>query len=215
VLGQFVRDIGNGSLIRNVATSIYEALLAFVFASALGIGAGVFVSRHPTVDRVLEPFVAAINSMPRVALAPLIILWFGIGLAAKVVTAMTLVFFLLFVNTLAGAKNVDPDLLTITRLLGANQQQVLRKLLFPSALPWIFAGLHLGLTYSLLGVVVAEILSSNSGIGFLIAHSAGNFNTTGVFVGLLALVIVAAAFDWLMRAVEAKVLKWKPRTTGG
>lgn len=146
-------------------------------------------------------------------MAPLIILWFGIGITAKVVTAFTLIYFILLVNTLAGAKNLDNDILTIARLMGASRRDMLMRVVLPSALPWIFAGLNLGLTYSLLGVIVAEILSSNEGLGYLIESSAGSFNTAGVFAGLLTLAVVAWLFSLAMRLIESRLLRWKPSLT--
>ena len=190
-----------------------EALIAFVISSVLGIVAGLLLARSPFWDDVLAPLVLALNSLPRVALAPLIILWFGIGITAKVVTAFTLVFFILLVNTLGGAKNVDNDILTIARLMGASKRDILWKVTLPSALPWIFAGLNLGLTYSLLGVIVAEILASNQGLGFVIQSSAATFNTAGVFAGLITLAVVAWGFSAIMRLVEAHLLRWKPSLT--
>jgi NitT/TauT family transport system permease protein len=203
----------SGALASDVAVTIYEALVAFVISSALGIICGLLLARSPFWDDVLAPFVLALNSLPRVALAPLIILWFGIGVMAKVVTAFTLVFFILLVNTLGGAKNVDNDIITIARLMGASERDILWKVTFPSALPWIFTGLNLGLTYSLLGVIVAEILASNHGLGYLIAASAASFNTAGVFAGLITLAVVAWLFSLLMRKVEARLLRWKPSLT--
>ena len=194
----------SGALASDVAVTIYEALVAFVISSALGIICGLLLARSPFWDDVLAPFVLALNSLPRVALAPLIILWFGIGVMAKVVTAFTLVFFILLVNTLGGAKNVDNDIITIARLMGASERDILWKVTFPSALPWIFTGLNLGLTYSLLGVIVAEILASNHGLGYLIAASAASFNTAGVFAGLITLAVVAWLFSLIMRKVEAR-----------
>ena len=203
----------SGALASDVAVTIYEALVAFVISSALGIICGLLLARSPFWDDVLAPFVLALNSLPRVALAPLIILWFGIGVMAKVVTAFTLVFFILLVNTLGGAKNVDNDIITIARLMGASERDILWKVTFPSALPWIFTGLNLGLTYSLLGVIVAEILASNHGLGDLIAASAASFNTAGVFAGLITLAVVAWLFSLVMRKVEARLLRWKPSLT--
>jgi NitT/TauT family transport system permease protein len=203
----------SGALASDVAVTIYEALVAFVISSALGIICGLLLARSPFWDDVLAPFVLALNSLPRVALAPLIILWFGIGVMAKVVTAFTLVFFILLVNTLGGAKNVDNDIITIARLMGASERDILWKVTFPSALPWIFTGLNLGLTYSLLGVIVAEILASNHGLGYLIAASAASFNTAGVFAGLITLAVVAWLFSLVMRKVEARLLRWKPSLT--
>jgi len=206
-------EIASGSLIGDVGITVFEALIAFVISSALGIVAGLLLARSPFWDDVLAPLVLALNSLPRVALAPLIILWFGIGITAKVVTAFTLVFFILLVNTLGGAKNVDNDILTIAKLMGASERDILWKVTLPSALPWIFAGLNLGLTYSLLGVIVAEILASNHGLGYVIQSSAATFNTAGVFAGLITLAIVAWLFSALMRYVEARLLRWKPSVT--
>jgi NitT/TauT family transport system permease protein len=204
------QEIVSGDLVRNVGITVFEALIAFVVSSALGIGAGLLLARSPFWDEVLAPLVLALNSLPRVALAPLIILWFGIGIVAKVVTAFTLVFFILLVNTLGGAKNVDTDILTIARLMGASRHDILWKVTLPSALPWIFAGLNIGLTYALLGVIVAEILASNQGIGYVISSGAANFNTAAVFAGLVTLAIVAWLFSAIMRKVEARLLRWKP-----
>ncbi len=204
------QEIISGDLILNVGITVFEALIAFVISSVLGIAAGLMLARSPFWDEVLAPLVLALNSLPRVALAPLIILWFGIGIVAKVVTAFTLVFFILLVNTLGGAKNVDTDILTIARLMGASRRDILWKVTLPSALPWIFAGLNIGLTYALLGVIVAEILASNQGIGFVIASGAANFNTAAVFAGLVTLAVVAWLFSAVMRKVEARLLRWKP-----
>jgi NitT/TauT family transport system permease protein len=204
------QEIVSGDLILNVGITVFEALIAFVISSVLGIAAGLMLARSPFWDEVLAPLVLALNSLPRVALAPLIILWFGIGIVAKVVTAFTLVFFILLVNTLGGAKNVDTDILTIARLMGASRRDILWKVTLPSALPWIFAGLNIGLTYALLGVIVAEILASNQGIGYVIASGAANFNTAAVFAGLVTLAVVAWLFSAIMRKVEARLLRWKP-----
>ena len=213
VFDEFWRQLSNGELINDVTITICEALIAFAVSSVLGILAGLLLARSPFWDEVLAPLVLALNSLPRVALAPLIILWFGIGITAKVVTAFTLVFFILLVNTLSGAKNVDNDILTIAKLMGASERDILWKVTLPSALPWIFAGLNLGLTYSLLGVIVAEILASNHGLGYVIASSAATFNTAGVFSGLISLAVVAWLFSVLMRKIEARLLRWKPSLT--
>lgn len=205
--------VTSGQLVTDVAMTIFEALIAFVISSILGIASGLLLARSPFWDEVMAPIVVVLNSLPRIALAPLIILWFGIGIAAKVVTAFTLIYFILLVNTLSGAKNVDNDILTIARLMGASRRDLLWKVTLPSALPWIFAGLNLGLTYSLLGVIVAEILASNQGLGYLIESSASSFNTAGVFAGLVTLAVVAWAFSTVMSQVEARLLRWKPSLT--
>jgi NitT/TauT family transport system permease protein len=202
----------SGEIVFDIGITLLEALIAFVISSILGIATGLLLARSPFWDEVLAPLIVMLNSLPRVALAPLIILWFGVGITAKVVTAFTLVYFILLVNTLAGAKNVDNDILTIARLMGANKRTILWKVTLPSATPWIFAGLNLGMTYSLLGVIVAEILASNQGLGYLIASAAGNFDTTAVFAGLMVLALVSWGLSWVMRQIEQRTLRWKPTT---
>jgi NitT/TauT family transport system permease protein len=203
----------SGELFTDVWMTVSEALIAFVVSSALGIVSGLLLARSPFWDDVMAPIIVALNSLPRIALAPLIILWFGVGITAKVVTAFTLVYFILLVNTLSGAKNVDNDIMTIAQLMGASKRDLLWKVTLPSALPWIFAGLSIALTYSLLGVIVAEILASNQGLGYLIASSAGNFDTAGVFAALVVLVVIAWAFSTVMRRIEGWLLRWKPSLT--
>ena len=207
------RLIASGELLTDVWMTVSEALIAFVVSSCLGVVSGLLLARSPFWDDVMAPIIVALNSLPRIALAPLIILWFGVGIVAKVVTAFTLVYFILLVNTLAGAKNVDNDIMTIAQLMGASKRDLLWKVTLPSALPWIFAGLSIALTYSLLGVIVAEILASNQGLGYLIASSAGNFDTAGVFAALVVLVVIAWLFSTAMRKIEGWLLRWKPSLT--
>jgi NitT/TauT family transport system permease protein len=210
VAEELVHLIVSGELLTDVWMTVSEALVAFVFSSSLGIVCGLLLSRSRFWDEVMAPIIIALNSLPRIALAPLIILWFGIGVVAKVATAFTLIFFILLVNTLGGAKNVDNDIMTIAQLMGASKRDLLWKVTLPSALPWIFAALSIALTYSLLGVIVAEILASNQGLGYLIAASAGNFNTAGVFAALVVLAALAWLFSTGMRKLEARLLRWKP-----
>ncbi len=207
------RLLVSGELVTDVWMTVSEALIAFVVSSSLGIVTGLLLARSPFWDDVMAPIIVALNSLPRIALAPLIILWFGVGVVAKVVTAFTLVYFILLVNTLGGAKNVDNDIMTIAQLMGASKRDLLWKVTLPSALPWIFAGLSIALTYSLLGVIVAEILASNQGLGYLIASSAGNFDTAGVFAALVVLVVIAWLFSTGMRKIEGWLLRWKPSLT--
>jgi NitT/TauT family transport system permease protein len=204
------RLLASGELLADTWMTVSEALIAFVVSSALGVVSGLLLARSPFWDEVMAPIIVALNSLPRIALAPLIILWFGVGITAKVVTAFTLVYFILLVNTLGGAKNVDNDIMTIAQLMGASKRDLLWKITLPSALPWIFAALSIALTYSLLGVIVAELLASNQGLGYLIASSAGNFDTAGVFAALVVLAAIAWAFSTAMRKIEGRLLRWKP-----
>ena len=198
----------------HVGVTLYEAFLGFVIGAVVGILGGFALARWDRLARVLDPYVPALNSLPRVALAPLFILWFGIGLTSKVVLAFSLVVFILLVNTHAGAKNVDQDLVIIARLLGATRRQLTLKVILPSSIPWIFAGLRLGLAYALIGAVVGEVIVAQAGLGFLIAHYAGVFNTTGVFSALIILMVIAMLLNELMKAAEKKLLRWRPQILG-
>ncbi len=198
----------------HIGVTLYEAFLGFVIGAVVGILGGFALARWDRLARVLDPYVTALNSLPRVALAPLFILWFGIGLTSKVVLAFSLVVFILLVNTHAGAKNVDQDLVIIARLLGATRRQLTLKVILPSSIPWIFAGLRLGLAYALIGAVVGEVIVAQAGLGFLIAHYAGVFNTTGVFSALIILMVIAMLLNELMKAAEKKLLRWRPQIPG-
>lgn len=203
-----------GEVYAHIGVTLWEAFLGFVTGAAAGILGGFALARWDRLARVLDPYVTALNSLPRVALAPLFILWFGIGLTSKVVLAFSLVVFILLVNTHAGAKNVDQDLVIVARLLGASRRQLTMKVILPSSIPWIFAGLRLGLAYALIGAVVGEVIVAQAGLGFLISHYAGVFNTTGVFSALIILMVIAMLLNELMKASEKKLLRWRPQIPG-
>lgn len=204
----------SASVFLHIGVTLYEAFLGFVTGAVAGILGGFALARWDQLARVLDPYVTALNSLPRVALAPLFILWFGIGLTSKVILAFSLVVFILLVNTYAGAKNVDQDLVIVARLLGANRRQLTAKVILPSSIPWIFAGLRLGLAYALIGAVVGEVIVAQAGLGFLISHSAGVFNTTGVFSALIILMVIAMLINELMKGAERKLLRWRPQIPG-
>ena len=208
------RSLTGAAMYVHIGITLYEAFLGFVTGAVVGIAGGFALARWDRLARVLDPYVTALNSLPRVALAPLFILWFGIGLTSKIVLAFSLVVFILLVNTHAGAKNVDQDLVIITRLLGASRRQLTMKVILPASIPWIFAGLRLGLSYALIGAVVGEVIVAQAGLGFLISAAAGVFNTTGVFTALIILMVIAMLLNELMKVAERKLLRWRPQVPG-
>jgi NitT/TauT family transport system permease protein len=214
ILADLYRVFVSGSILPHVAVSLYEAFAGFITGAVAGVLAGFALARWDRLARVLDPYVTALNSLPRVALAPLFILWFGIGLTSKIVLAFSLVVFILLVNTYAGAKNVDQDLVIITRLLGASRRQLTLKVILPASIPWIFAGFRLGVAYALIGAVVGEVIVAQAGLGFLISAAAGVFNTTGVFTALIILMVIAMLLNELMKAAERKLLRWRPQIPG-
>jgi NitT/TauT family transport system permease protein len=204
----------SGEVFLHAGVTLYETVLGFATGALGGILAGFALAYWERANRVLDPFIGALNSLPRVALAPLFILWFGIGMTSKVVLGFSLVVFILLINTYAGAKNVDRDLVIITRLLGGSDRLIMVKVVLPASIPWIFAGLRLGLAYALVGAVVGEVIVAQAGLGFLISRAAGVFNTAGVFAVLIVLMAISMLLNEAMLRAERKLLHWRPQQLG-
>jgi len=201
--------VASGYLFRHLGITLQETFAGFLLGAGAGILFGFLMGRLVTLALILEPFVLAIYSLPRLALAPLFILWFGIGLQMKVILAAVIVFFMVFWNTYAGVKEVDTDLLDVVRIMGGTGRQMLLKVILPSALTWIFLGLKVSVPYALIGAVVGEIVASNRGLGYVIQFSAGQFDTAGIFAALVVLMIVSVSLNELLNRGESYFLRWK------
>ena len=199
----------SGDLFFHLSITLQETFIGFFLGASGGILVGFILGRWTFAAQVLDPFITAIYSLPKIALAPLFILWFGIGIEMKIIFAGMIVFFLVFFNTYAGVKDVDNDLLDDVRLMGANKRQIMFKVILPSAMTWVFVGLKLSVPYALVGAVVGEIVASNKGIGFLIQYSAGNFDTAGTFAALTILIIVSVSLNATISLLESRLLRWK------
>ncbi len=183
--------------------------LGLLLGSALGIAVGAVFGSNRVLADTMGPFVTAIYTIPRVALVPVFILWFGIGLFMKVALNAVSVLFIMFFNTYAGVRDVDQELVNVIRLTGASRLDILTKVVAPSAAPWVFTGMPLALPYSLTGAVVAEMFASNRGLGYLLAFSSGSLDTTGVFAVLLILMGLGGLIQQLVAAIERRTLRWK------
>ena len=190
-------------------TTLLEAVLAFILGSAAGIVFGFWLGRWPFGAAIAEPFLQTANALPRVVLAPLFIFWFGLGIWSKVAFGMTLVFFLVFFNTYRGVRSVDRVLIDNARLLGASERQLLRHVLLPSALGWIFSGLEASIGLAMVGAVVGEYLGSTGGLGYVIAQAEGLLDTTGMLAGMALLAIVVLLIAALVRRAERHLLRWQ------
>ncbi len=199
----------DGTLLRNAWVTAVEAFGGFLLGSVLGVAVGVLLGRADRLADVLGPFINAFYSLPKVALAPLFVLWFGIGMDMKVIMTAAVVFFLVFLNTYTGVRNVSPELIAILRLMGANERHLLGKVILPSAVTWVFTGLRISVPYALIGAIVGELVAANQGLGFLLADSAGQFDTAGVFAALAAIMALSAALGGLVRLVERRAIPWK------
>jgi NitT/TauT family transport system permease protein len=191
-----------------------EMLLGYVFGGAGGIALGVLLARWRLAADIADPFFTGLNSLPRIALAPLLVIWFGIDMGSKVVLAATLVFFLTFFTTLSGIRNVDQALVDVARVVGASERQIFRYVMLPGAAAWVINGLKMSLPYALIGVIVGEFLISSSGLGYrLNAYSTG-YNTNGTFAMLLVMMALMMGLNALMGLFERYALRWRTDTAG-
>jgi NitT/TauT family transport system permease protein len=209
VASQLYQWSSDGMLWSNLWVTLEEIVIGFFAGAIAGMVLGIVIGLGRRVSQVIEPFAQALYSVPKIALMPLFIVWFGIETLPKIVLAALSVFFVVFFTTFSGVREVDAHLVDVLRVMGGNRRQVTRKVVIPATLTWIFAGLRISVPQAFIGAVAGEILVSNRGIGFLIEESATNFNTAGVFAGLVVIVVVAAIFAVVLNAVEKRALRWK------
>src|SRR3970040_1407324 len=185
---------------------------AFFFGTVLGLGVGLWLALSPMASALLDPYIKALNSMPRVSLAPIFGVWFGLGVASKVALGVTLVFFIVFFNVYQGVKEVSPTVLANARMLGMNDRQLMRHVYWPSALSWMFSSLHTSVGFAVVGAVVGEYLGSAAGLGYLILQAEGTFDIAGVFAGMFVLAAFVLVIDGIVTMVERRLLVWRPVT---
>ena len=211
VFGYLWEVISDGSLFGHLAITLYETFTGFFIGALAGIGFGFLLARKETLAQVLDPFIFAFNGIPRIALAPIFIIWFGIGPNSKIILVVIVVFFLTFFNTYSGVKGVDLELKNILRVMGASERQILWKVTIPATVPWITTGLKLSVPYAIVGAVVGEFIAASKGLGYLINYNTSLFSTTGAFGGILVLALVVVLCNEAIDRFEAHLLRWRPR----
>ncbi|MGW1562830.1 ABC transporter permease [Streptomyces sp. NPDC002144] len=199
-----------GSLGEQIWYTLYEALLGWVLGVIAGVVLGIALGRIRFLADVLGPYIKVLNSMPRIILAPIFLIWFGLGPASKVASAVVLVFFPVFFNAFQGAREVDRNLVANARILGASDRRVTLQVVIPSATAWIFTSLHVSFGFALIGAIVGEYIGATKGIGLLVAQSQNTFNAAGVYAAMVILAVVALAAEGLLTFVERRVFRWKP-----
>ena len=202
----------SGKIYPHLAITLLETLLAFAAGSLLGLGVGLWLALSPTASAIAEPYITALNAMPRVILAPIFAVWFGLGVISKVALGVTLVFFIVFFNVYQGVKEVSPVVLANARMLGASRNQLLRHIYLPSATSWVFSSLHTSVGMAFVGAVVGEYLGSAKGVGYLILQAEGVFDINTVIAGILVLTIFALILDYIVTRIETRLLVWRPKT---
>jgi NitT/TauT family transport system permease protein len=209
VLARVWRWTLTGVVWPHLLTTFIEAALSFVIGGCLGVACGFVLARTHRLAALLEPFIKVANALRRVVLAPIFLLWFGLGIWSKVALGVTVVFFVVFFNSYRGVRDVDRIVLDNARMLGASERQLIRHVLVPSALTWIFSSLHISVGLAIIAVVVGEYLGSSNGIGYMIAQAEGVFDTAGVFAGMTVLAIGVLLVGGLVNQVERRLLRWK------
>ena len=201
----------DADIYRHLGVTLLETLLAFGIGAGLGLAGGLWLALAPLASAVLDPYIKAMNSMPRIILAPIFSVWFGLGVASKVALGVTLVFFIVFFNVYQGVKEVSPVVLANARMLGASQRQLLRHVYLPSATSWVFSSLHTSVGLAFVGAVVGEYLGSSQGVGYLILQAEGTFDINTVMAGIIVLTAFALALDGAVGRIEKRLMKWQPR----
>lgn len=195
----------------NLAVTLTETVLAFVFGTVAGLIVGLWLALAPTAAAILDPYIKGLNSMPRVILAPIFGVWFGLGIGSKVALGITLVFFIVFFNVYQGVREVSPYVLASARMLGANKSQLLRYVYLPSATSWVFSSLHSSVGMAFVGAVVGEYLGSAMGVGYLILQAESTFDINTVMAGILVLTFCALILDLIVSFAEKYAMKWQPK----
>lgn len=199
--------LSTGELFRHAGVTAFAAILGFVLGSAIGSFAGLCLWLNETVAKIVRPFIVAINGVPKIAFAPLIIVWFGIGIESKIAIAAALTFIVSLIATYNGTLETDRDLLRLMRSLGATRLQAWRKVVVPAALPWMLSTLRLNVGFALIGAVVGEYISSQEGLGYLVYYSGVLYDLNGVWAGILALMVVALLMDRGVTELDRR-LRW-------
>lgn len=202
--------VASGYVFRHLWVTMEEMLLGFLVGTLLGVLVGFLFAFMPKVARVFDPLMVLLNALPRVVLAPLFVLWFGLGLLSKVVMAVSLVFFVVFFSTYTGLREVDREIVNNARILGGSRRQLIEHVYIPSAMTWILSSLRTSVGFALIGAVVGEYLGASEGMGWVIAYAEAQFNSTQVIAGLIVLMAVVAIMDFGLKRLEKHFSHWKP-----
>jgi NitT/TauT family transport system permease protein len=210
VLTRFGTGIASGELLRHAGYTLSEAVAGFLIGALPAAALPFALRRSPVLSAILDPFMVGGYGAPKLALAPLFILWFGIGIESKIALVAVTVFFIVYFSAQAGVRALDTRLVQMAKVAGATERHLARHVIFPGAVPYIFTGLRIAMPYSIGGAVIAELISSNRGLGYLVQLGAMNFDTSGIFVALVATTCIVFLGNWSVNALERRLLRWRP-----
>jgi ABC-type nitrate/sulfonate/bicarbonate transport system permease component len=204
----------SGTIYGDLAASGLEFFAGFGLAILIGVPLGVLMGWYSRVDAALDPFVSALYATPRIALLPLMLIWFGIGLMSKIAIVFLGAVFPILVNTITGMRTVDADFIKVARSFGSSDRQLFLKVALPSSVPLLLAGLRLGLGHGLIGIVVGEMFGATQGLGYLISVAGARFQTDKVMVGIIIIAAAGLVMTWILRRIERRFERWRPRDRG-
>ena len=199
-----------GEIWPHFQTTLTEMVVGYALGAITGVVLGVLFGRVKLLGEIFNPYITVFNGIPKVALAPVFVIWFGIGVMSKIAIIFTMVFFVVFINTFGGLRSVNEEYVNIVRIMGASTWQVAREVFLPATLPFIIVGLRAGIPFSVIGAVVGEFIASTNGLGYYINYHQGTYDTTAMFVGVTILALLVVVLDWLLSRIERRLLKWHP-----
>jgi NitT/TauT family transport system permease protein len=211
VATRLASGIASGEILRHASYTLLEATAGFLLGALPAVALPFALRRLPILTAILDPFMMGGYGAPKLALAPLFILWFGIGIESKIALVAITVFFIVYFSAQAGVRALSARLVQMAQVMGANERDVARHIILPGAVPYIFTGFRIAMPYSIGGAVIAELISANRGLGYLIQLGAMNFDTTAVFVALTATICIVFLGNWLLDVFERRLLRWRPR----
>ena len=212
ILSSLIDGFRSGDLFQHTWVTFEEIAIGFPLGAISGIALGYAFGRSRLLAEVFEPIIMALNGIPRTALAPLFIVWLGIGLWSKVGVVFLLTFFLNFFNTYTGMRQMDQEYIDLARLMGVKRWKLIFKVIFPAISPYVFTGIRTSIPFAVIGAIVGEFIAATEGIGFFIRLSAGVFKTADVFVGIIVLMLIVIVMDKIAEMIEKRVLRWQSRT---
>ena len=212
IFSSMVTHFQSGDLLQHSWVTFQEIAIGFPLGALVGIALGYWFGRSRFLAEIFEPIIIAINGIPRTALAPLFIVWLGIGIWSKVGVVFLLVFFLNFFNTYAGMRQMDTEYVDLARLMGVKGWKLTFRVILPAISPYIFTGIRTSIPFSIIGAIVGEFIAATEGLGFFIRMSAGIFRTADVFVGIIVLMIMVIVMDKIAGLVERRALRWQTQT---
>jgi len=206
-----VEVFANGTIWQHFQTTLIEMAIGYVLGAVAGVTLGFLFGRVKLLGDIFNPYITLFNGIPKVALAPVFVIWFGIGIMSKVAIILTMVFFVVFINTFAGLRSINEEYVNIVRIMGASRSQIVREVFLPATLPFILVGLRAGIPFSVIGAVVGEFIAATQGLGYFINYHQGTYDTNGIFVGVMILAVLVVVLDWLLSLLERRLLKWRPQ----